>query len=180
MTIKALELTHFGGLAKVLIQQPTENGALRNSDTPYALTIQYLTIELRSCVKEQKRDSETGFTYYEIMENPIINFDLDHPFGYHKEHIFWRTSIWNLAVYRSLEIWESLPGSKLEKSIGTLSDFAKKSLNGKLGVGNKKYFEKNENENWTFLKFKETKHESIFRPFSERTIEICRNRARKR
>jgi hypothetical protein len=178
MIIKVLELTHFGGLAKVLIHQPTENGALKSSDTHSTLTMQYLTLELKSCAKEQRRDSETGLTYNEISERPLINFELEYPFSNERENIFWRTSIWNLAVYRSLEIWKSLPNNKIEKSIGTLSDSAKKSLKGKLGAGNKHYFKKDENGNWTFIKFKETKYESVFKPFSESAINICKNRAR--
>jgi hypothetical protein len=69
---------------------------------------------------------------------------------------------------------------KIENSLGLLSDDAKKSLKGKLGAGNKKYFEKDGNENWAFIKFKETKHEIIFRSYGEKAIEICRNRARKK
>lgn len=137
-----------------------------------------MTLELRNCVKERQKDSETGITYEEIVEIPIINFDLEQPFGYHQESITWRTSIWNLAVYRSLEIWKSLSNSKIEKSLGTLSDYAKKSLKGKLGAGNKKYFEKTDNKNWVFIKFKETKYENVFRPFSKEAIEICKRRAR--
>lgn len=180
MIIKALELTYFGGLAKVLIPQQTENGVLRNSDTLYPLTIKFLTIELKSCVKDRQRDTETGIVYDQTKEYPIIDFDLEHPFGNHKERIAWRTSIWNLAVYRSLEIWKLLPNSKIEKSLGVLTDYAKKSLKGKLGAGNKKNFEKVDNQYWQLKSFKVTKYENIFQPFSDKAIEICKQRARKK
>lgn len=142
--------------------------------------MQYLRVELKSCVKEQLKDSETGLIYNEIVEKPLIKFDLEHPFGNHNENIYWRTSIWNLAVYRSLEIWKSLPNIKIEKSIGTLSEFAQKSLKGKLGSGNKKYFQKEHNGNWAFIQFKENKYENIFKPFSDNAISICRSRARRK
>lgn len=178
MIIKALELTHFGGLAKVLIQQPIENGVSQSLDTRYALTMQYSTAELKICKMEQRTDSETGLRYSEISEYPVIDFVLDHPFGSFREFIAWRTSIWNLAVFRSLEIWKTLPLEKIERSLGELSADAKMSLKGKLGAGNMRYFEKDKNGNWVYNKFKETKYENIFKPFDENAIKLCKIRAR--
>jgi hypothetical protein len=140
--------------------------------------MQYLTQELKICVKEKRSDIESGFGYEELIEKPIINFETDHPFGFHKEHIVWRTSVWNLAINRNFEIWKTLSTTKLENSIGELTDYAKKSLKGKLGAGNKKYFEKDKSNKWTFIKFKETKYENVFKPFSDQAIGKCRERAR--
>jgi len=127
---------------------------------------------------ELVENAEINEIHKQIIENPIISFDTDHPFGFHSNYIAWRTTIWNFAVHRSLEIWNKLPVTKIENSLGSLSEFARKSLKGKLGAHNGKSFKKDENSIWTHLQFKQTSADKAFKSFSHKAIETCKKRAR--
>lgn len=110
----------------------------------------------------------------------LVDFDVDHPNSNEKELLEWRDTIWNFAVYRSLEIWKKLPMDKIENSLGTLTKFGQNSLKGKLGSANNKFFKKANNGNWEYITFKQTSHQKEFSPFTNEAIEFCKKRARAR
>lgn len=188
MIITVSELTHFGGLAKVLTRQQTENGALSNTATLSPLTTQYSKQKLQIWKSENAvlkiltiesfRDEDTGQFYKEICDKPIIDFEMDLPFGYFSENIAWRTTIWDFAIHRSLEIWPKMSKLSLERSLGGLTPAANKSLSGKLGSGNRKHFKKSDNDIWEFLSFKTSKYHKTFKPFTEEAKQKCQTRAR--
>ncbi len=172
----ALELTLFGGLAKVLTAQRTEDGVSKGLATHSLLKMRYLKQELKIYIDQVVEDEE-GHDMVVMKRYPIIILDeAGQPLGIHG--IAWRETIWNSAVYRSLEIWKKLPKDKLENSLGKLTSFAKKSLNGKLGANNKNYLKKDGQNNWVFIAFKQTIHDKAFQPFSEKAIIECRKRAK--
>ena len=48
-----------------------------------------------------------------------------------------------------------------------------------MGTANGKYFKKDKNNNWNYIKPKEAKYEKVFLPLSEEAIMKCRERAKK-
>lgn len=67
----------------------------------------------------------------------------------------------------------------MENSLGELTLFGKRSLSGKIGLANNKYFIKDDKKNWTYIKFRDWKNEKVFLPLSENAIAKCKERARK-
>jgi hypothetical protein len=127
--------------------------------------------------KERTYDYNFKEYIYEIKSEPLSKYKLE--VIHNEPNIFWRQKTWDLVIYRSMEIWKKIPANKIESSIGKLTALAKRSLNGKMGTANGKYFRKDENNNWNFIKSKEVKYEKVFLPLSEEAIMKCRERAKK-
>ena len=140
MIIETSELIHFGGLVKVLTQKPTVNGQLKNSDNPCRLTTNYSIPKLK-IYKKVKRYDLINEEYILISESvPVNTYKVE--VIHNEPNIFWRQKMWDLAIYRSLEIWKKIPSARIDKSIGELTELARKSLGGKLVVANGTYFKK--------------------------------------
>lgn len=135
--------------------------------------------ELKIITSKTEYD-EHGVKYKIMQTKNIIDFDINHPYSNYKENICWRSTIWHFAFQRSLEIWGSLKKEKIENSLGKLTKEAKMSLNGKLNPGNKLYFDKNENQNWFLVLFRNEFGNKIFKPLNEKAILECKNRTRKK
>lgn len=127
--------------------------------------------------KERVYDFNLEEYIYEIKSELLSKYKLE--VMPNEPNIFWRLKTWDLAIYRSMEIWRKIPANKLENSIGELTTLAKRSLSGKMGTANGKYFKKDRNNNWNFIKSKEAKYEKVFFPLSEEAIMKCRERAKK-
>tara|TARA_R110002049_G_scaffold285934_1_gene467471 strand:+ start:158 stop:577 length:420 start_codon:yes stop_codon:yes gene_type:complete len=127
--------------------------------------------------KERIYDFNLEEYIYEIKPEFLSKYKLK--VVHNEPNIFWRQKTWDLAIYRSMEIWRKIPANKLENSIGELTTLAKRSLSGKMGTANGKYFKKDKNNNWNFIKPKEAKYEKVFLPLSEEAIMKCRERAKK-
>jgi hypothetical protein len=177
-TITEQELTLFGGLAKVLIAPKTGGGALNTLATPLPWTSQYLKPELKICRLERLKD-EDGEYYDGTVEYPFHQFENIGIPSHSAYHYGWIETVWNFAVYRSLEIWRVLPVQKIQASLGGVTVFGAKSLQGKLGNANRRLLRKRLDGSWEFLNFKQTKHDRAFKPFSEEAIMLCKQRAKK-
>ena len=127
--------------------------------------------------KERVYDFNLEEYIYEIKSELLSKYKLE--VMPNEPNIFWRLKTWDLAIYRSMEIWRKIPANKLENSIGELTTLAKRSLSGKMGTANGKYFKKDRNNNWNFIKSKEANYEKVFFPLSEEAIMKCRERAKK-
>ncbi|WP_299065519.1 hypothetical protein [uncultured Polaribacter sp.] len=127
--------------------------------------------------KERIYDFNLEEYIYEIKPEYLSKYKLK--VVHNEPNIFWRQKTWDLAIYRSMEIWRKIPANKLENSIGELTALAKRSLSGKMGTANGKYFKKDKDNNWNFIKPKEAKYEKVFLPLSEEAIMKCRERAKK-
>ena len=137
----------------------------------------YLIPNIKIYKKERIYDFNLEEYIYEIKPEFLSKYKLE--IVHNEPNIFWRQKTWDLAIYRSMEIWRKIPANKLENSIGELTTLAKRSLSGKMGTANGKYFEKDKNNNWNFIKSKEAKYEKVFLPLSEEAIMKCRERAKK-
>lgn len=178
MITENLELTQFGGLVKVRIPKQIKSGLLTDLDSPYLLTTQYLTPRLKVYRKVRRFEEYTGRGYDNIEWFPISNYKIRGAIEY--EYVPWRTTIWNISIFRSLEIWKRIPTKRIFDSIGVLTIYGKRSINGKLGNANNKYFEKDENGNWIFIQWKNYKNDKFFTPLTEEAILKCKERARKK
>ncbi|MBA5630539.1 hypothetical protein [Moheibacter lacus] len=134
--------------------------------------------KLRVYKKVRRFDEFTGRGFDNIEWIPISNFKIKD--GSEYEYVPWRSTIWNISVYRSLEIWKKIPSKKVFDSIGDLSIYGRRSINGKLGNANNKYFEKDNNGNWTFIQWKNYKNDKFFTPLTEEAILKCKERAKKK
>lgn len=137
----------------------------------------YLIPNIKIYKKERIYDFNLEEYIYEIKPEYLSKYKLE--VVHNEPNIFWRQKTWDLAIYRSMEIWRKIPANKLENSIGELTNLAKRSLSGKMGTANGKYFKKDKNNNWNFIKPKEAKYEKVFLPLSEEAIMKCRERAKK-
>ncbi|MDC8099679.1 hypothetical protein [Chryseobacterium rhizosphaerae] len=136
----------------------------------------YLTPRLK-IYKKVKRFNLVDEKYFDNIEaEPISNFPI--PILKNEINIFWRQKIWDMAIYRSMEIWKKIPAEKIEASIGTLTVIGKRSLSGKLGNANNIYFMKDHKNNWVYIKEKEHKNEKFYVPLSLEAIEKCKLRAK--
>ncbi|WP_336702927.1 hypothetical protein [Chryseobacterium indologenes] len=136
----------------------------------------YLTPRLK-IYKKVKRFNLVDEKYFDNIEaEPISNFPI--PIVKNEINIFWRQKTWDMAIYRSMEIWKKIPAEKIEASIGTLTIIAKRSLSGKLGNANNIYFMKDHKNNWVYIKEKEHKNEKFYVPLSLEAIEKCKLRAK--
>ena len=138
----------------------------------------YLIPKLRILKKEKIQRTPNDFLLeeYEIITEKISKYGVK--VLHNEPNIFWRQKTWDLAIYRSMEIWKTIPSNKIESSIGKLTTLAKRSLSGKMGTANGKYFKKDKNNNWNFMKPKEFKYEKVFLPLSDEAIMKCRERAK--
>ena len=128
--------------------------------------------------KKVKRYDLINEEYILISESvPVNTYKVE--VIHNEPNIFWRQKMWDLAIYRSLEIWKKIPSARIDKSIGELTELARKSLGGKLGVANGTYFKKDAEKNWIFLKWKEEKSTKPFLPLSENAVKKCKERAKK-
>lgn len=177
--IKVSESILFGGLAKVQTVQPIESGVSKITATPSYWKMIYLRQKLKTSKYERVKDHYSGEWYDRETKSLIVNFE-ETPWGNPEDYITWRDSIWTFAGYRSLEIWKRLSNQKLADSLGGLTAHAKKSLNGKLGMGNGKFLAKNGQGEWELLKFKTHYSHLLFKPLSGKAIEACRKRAYKK
>jgi hypothetical protein len=137
----------------------------------------YLIPNIKIYKKERIYDFNLEEYIYEIKPEFLSKYKLE--IVHNEPNIFWRQKTWDLAIYRSMEIWKKIPANKLENSIGELTTLAKRSLSGKMGTANGKYFNKDKNNNWNFIKPREAKYEKVFLPLSEEAIMKCRERAKK-
>lgn len=124
------------------------------------------------------RDEDKNPIEWTIVHREIINFDINHPGTNEREIIDWRETIWSFSMGRSLEIWKELNNQKIANSLGQLTKFAQRSLQGKLSSGKGKYYEKLDNGNWKFISLKQTPYQKEFRPFSIEALEHCKKRAK--
>lgn len=100
--------------------------------------------------KKVKRLNLVDEKYFDNIEaEPISNFPI--PIVKNEINIFWRQKIWDMCIYRSMEIWKKIPAEKIKASIGTLTVIGKRSLSGKLGNANNIYFIKDHKNNWVSL-----------------------------
>jgi len=76
-----------------------------------------------------------------------------------------------------MEIWQKIPTDRIENSCGALTEQAKRSLNGKLGLANGKYFKKVEHD-WIFAQKKDEKSLRPFALLSINAVLKCKERAR--
>lgn len=132
--------------------------------------------KLKVYKKVRRHDEFTGRAFENIEWLPISNFKIQG--GSEYEYVPWRSKVWNLSIYRSLEIWKRIPSEKIFDSIGNLSLYGKRSINGKLGSANNKYFKK-EDGKWVFIQWKNYKNDNFFTPFSDDEISKCKERAKK-
>ena len=135
-----------------------------------------MTPKLKICKKERRFDLYLEEYVYVIESKGFDKYQVE--VIRNEPNIFWRQNIWNLLIYRSMEIWKKIPNKKIENSIGTLTPQAKKSLSGKMGVANNKYFKKVDN-NWIYFSPKENKYFKPFEPLSDNAILKCKERAKK-
>lgn len=127
---------------------------------------------------EHKLDTYDMVRVPTLVRSKLVSFDTDHPGSNAAEHLEWRKPIWDMAFMRSLEIWKKLPTPNLKASLGaSLSEFAIKSLNGKLGLNNGKVCKKTDDNAWIFLAFKPSGKYRLFRPLSPEAIACCKKRA---
>lgn len=130
--------------------------------------------ELKIYTKERRYDYDFGKYHYILESEPISNYNVK--VIANETNIFWRQKIWSIAFYRSMEIWKKIPANKVGNSIGELTILAQRSLSGIIGLGNGKYFTKDKNNNWNYIKWKERKYEKVFLPLSENAIQKCKER----
>ncbi len=139
--------------------------------------MRYWKKELKVYKLVDKKDEETGERYKVQEPMVLLEEDFDQERDSFRYDLEWRVALWTFALNRSLEIWEKLSSKKIEAGLGNLTPLSKRSLSGKLGAGNGKFFIK-ENDDWMHIKAKEYKYLPAFRLFSLEAIDICRNRAR--
>lgn len=129
--------------------------------------------------KKVKRYDEFNLRGYDNIEwIPISNYKIKEASEY--EYVPWRSKIWNISIYRSLEIWKKIPTKKIFDSLGDLTVYGKRSINGKLGNANNKYFKKDQYNNWVFVEWKNYKNDNFFTPLSEFAILKCKERAKQK
>lgn len=133
--------------------------------------------ELKICKRVKKYDFDLEEYYTDIASEPVSNFKVNNLNN--DINIFWRQKMWDVAIYRSMEVWKKMPIHKIEDSLGKLTNLAKKSLAGKLGNANKRFFAKDESKNWIFIKWKEQNNEKAFLQFNENAVIACKIRAKK-
>lgn len=130
---------------------------------------------------EVVEDEDTFERHKVETETPVAIFTSYDAISPYHNHASWCNNIWDFALHRSLEIWNRLSAAEIARSIGELTDFSQRSLNGKLGSGNNRYFTrevKNGTTYWIHQEFKQRSIDKIFKPFSKSAIEYCRERAR--
>ena len=89
----------------------------------------YLIPNIKIYKKERIYDFNLEEYIYEIKPEFLSKYKLK--VVHNEPNIFWRQKTWDLAIYRSMEIWRKIPANKLENSIGELTTLAKRSLSGK-------------------------------------------------
>ena len=179
MTTTASELMLFGGLVKLRTARPTEGGVLTITDTRCLLSTRSCNLKLKIYKRETQQDEETGERFKVLVDSPLVDDHFHPEVDSHRTFLEWRETIWSFVLNRSLEIWESLPASRIESSIGKFTIKGKKSISGKLGSGNNKWFQRQGN-NWVHLEAKDYKYAPAFRPLSQSALDACKTRARAR
>lgn len=132
--------------------------------------------KLKICTEVKRYSLEFETHFKQVESEPISKYGISVIRG--EKNVFWRIKVWDLAIYRSLEIYKKIPADRIESSIGTLTKTAKMSLSGKLGSANNKFFEKDDDNNWLFIKWKDLKYEHTFLPLNGNAILMCKKRAR--
>lgn len=114
-----------------------------------------------------------------IQDRDLVNLDDNISTSNDLENIDWAHSVWNFALFRSLEIWKELDFDQISRSLGGVTKYAQRSLSGKLGSGNGKYYKRNEKGKWVFIYIKQTHIYKEFKPLTDKAIGLCQLRARK-
>ena len=136
--------------------------------------------KLKIYKKVKKLNFETEQYYFNIEPDEITSQNFPITIDRGIIDIFWRSKIWDIAIFRSMEIWKKIPSKKMENSIGKLTQNGKRSLSGKIGLANNKYFVKDDDKNWIQIKTRNLKNERAFFPLSEYANQKCKERTKKK